>query len=47
MSPDSKPQKKRETFTLQIQGKGLRAKVVIPGWAIAPILRFAKEAERA
>lgn len=47
MTTEHKPTKKREMFTLQIQGKGVRCKVRIPGWAIAEILRFAKEAERA
>jgi hypothetical protein len=37
---------KVERFTLQIQGRGLRIKVRIPGWAIAGIWRYAKEAER-
>lgn len=31
-----------ELFTLQIQGKGVRIKARIPGWMIAPILRFVK-----
>lgn len=33
-------------FTLQIQGRGVRIKVRIPGWAIAPIWAYAKKAER-
>jgi hypothetical protein len=46
--PDRQQAKQdRELFTLQIQGKGLRLKVRIPGWAVANILRYAKASERA
>lgn len=43
-SVEYKPHKE-ELFTFQIQGKGIRAKVRVPGWVAAMLIRYAKENE--